>query len=98
MTDQAELADLVSQIAPLLREGGHQDRAGWLEQRLELLRRPALPSADLERVAQELHGVVLGMGGLMDLQLTPGPASGETSGSARIKLDELADRLYAATR
>ena len=98
MTDQTELATLVAEIAVLVREGGHADRADWLEERLVALRDPGLSEAELARISSELHGIVLGMGGLMDLELTVGASSSETAGSARARLDDLADRLYEATR
>lgn len=46
-----------------------------------------------EATFEELHSIVLGIGGLMDLSLEGPSADGESK-----ELDELADRLYELTR
>ncbi|MGI8627296.1 MAG: hypothetical protein ACR2J5_12110 [Geodermatophilaceae bacterium] len=98
MTTPSRLDGLLGEIVGLLRQCGHADKAGWLEER-----RAVIASADAtpdarEHASNEIHGVVLGMGGLMDLSLTPVPESSYTSASARQRLDALGDTLNELTR
>ena len=98
MTAASRLETLITSIAELLRQCGHADRAAWLEDRLAVLNDPISTPDAREFVRTEVHGIVLGMSGLMDLNLRPDPLSGYTARSARERLDELADELYQATK
>lgn len=94
----SELRDVLADIIDLLGQTGHEDRARWLAERLALLS-DATATVDAQEYARtELHGVVLGMGGLMDLVPRPESSSRWTASVARQQLDELADRLYALTK
>jgi hypothetical protein len=92
------LVGVVSQIIDLLQQCGRADRAAWLQERVAVLEAGDAVVDAREHVTNELHGVVLGMGGLMDLSLAPEPGSTYSSASARERLDELADILYDLTR
>jgi hypothetical protein len=93
-----ELIQVVTEVIEILEECGYDDRASWLSIRAEVLRDEATSGDAYQKVVHELHGVVLGMGGLMDLSLRPRPGSGYTSDSARARLDLLGDRMYVLTR
>jgi hypothetical protein len=97
MTEDS-LPGVLAEIIDLLGECGRPDRASWLAERLAVLQKDNATADAREHVATELHGVVLGMGGLMDMSLVPAPGSHLSSTVAREKLDELADRLYDLTR
>lgn len=92
------LAGLLSEIIDLLSQCGRTDRAAWLNVRLAILLDDQATADAREHASNELHGVVLGMGGLMDLSLTPASGSSYTSGSARERLDLLGEALYTLTR
>ena len=94
----AELEEVTAQIIELLTHTGHSDRADWMAERLRTLRDAQATPDAREFVATELHGVVLGMGGLMDMVLRPDDDIGISSVQARDQLDGLADRLYDLTR
>ncbi len=94
----ARLATVLSEIIDVLEKCGRADRADWLKERLALLEDVQATADAREHAANELHGVVLGMGGLMDLTLDPGPGSSYTPQAARKKLDTLSDTLYDLTR
>ena len=59
-------------------------------------RKPARSRAISQRPLKNYHGVVLGMGGLMDLHLTAGSPieTAEVNG----ELERLADQLFESTR
>ncbi len=61
-----------------------------------MLEDPETPADKLEATMNELHHIVLGMGGLMDLRHRA-PSTAEAD-SAREDLDTLADRLFELTR
>lgn len=91
----ADLPQVVAAIRELLEAYGHESRAAWLEEREQVLKAGASPERT-ETTIQELHAIVLGMGGLFDLPLTT--PSKEAGVAARDRLDELADRLFELTR
>jgi|GEM_PF-6179772 len=95
---QGTLTAVLAEIVDLLRKCGRPDRASWLAERLTVLQQDGTTADVGDRVAAELHGVVLGMGGLMDITLEPSVESELSPRAAREKLDELADRLYDLTR
>jgi len=78
----------------LLSAFGHEAKARWLAERLDASQQG--PPDATARTLEELHGVVLGMGGLMDLHL--GGASVVESEAANVELERLADQLYRLTR
>lgn len=92
------LVAILSEIIDLLSQCGLTERATWLNDRLAILLDDRATADAREHVSNELHGVVLGMGGLMDLSLAPASGSSYTSSSARERLDLLGDRLYELTR
>lgn len=90
-----DLPQVVAAIRELLGAHGQESKAAWLEERERTLRAGGSPEA-IKTTIEELHGIVLGMGGLFDLPLTK--PSKEAAEAARVRLDELADRLYDMTR
>lgn len=97
MTNPA-LINVLSEIVTLLRQCGYEERSGWLEERQAVLQAVDATADAREHASAELHGVVLGMGGLMDLSLRPIEGSSYTPASARERLDSLGDALYDLTR
>lgn len=95
---QAYIVRVLSDIIDLLEQCGRTDRAAWLNERMTLLLDVSATPDAIEHAANELHGVVLGMGGLMDLTLDPRPGSQYSSQSAREQLDTLSNTLYDLTR
>jgi hypothetical protein len=93
-----ELQVVLSEIVAVLDLHGQADKARWLASRLAMLREPTATSDQRTRVRAELHSVVLGMGGLVDLRLEPDPTSRLSVVDARKLLLPLADRLYELTR
>lgn len=90
---------VVEEIIFLLRQCGEDGYVAWLEQKLLALRTADSSSGQgRSEVLSDLHGVVLGMGGLMDLTLRPLSSSRMTSTFARERLDRLSDQLYELTR
>ena len=91
----AELAGVVSAVREILEAFGHAQKAAWLAERERVL--VAAESLDeVKSTVEELHSVVLGMGGLFDLPLAA--TSRADRDAARARLDELADRLFELTR
>jgi hypothetical protein len=80
-------------LQAVLREWDHTDKADWLDARLATLSEPASTPNSRDVAIEELHQVVLGMGGLMDL--TPPSTANYIEESER--LHRLADRLYLLT-
>jgi hypothetical protein len=78
-------------LIDLLRTFGHSTKAEWLGERLALLQQ----GHGTVQTLVELHSIVPGMGGLMDLYLGEGSAESET---ANAELARLADQLYEWTR
>lgn len=95
MSDK-DIVAVLEDLIGLLDSGGHSDRATWLRDRQRRLS-GASKSAEVEHIREELHAVVLGMGGLYDLTLTPGEESGHGQEADEKRLDELAGRLYSLT-
>ena len=90
---------VLEEIISILKQCAEYEHAAWLEERLLVLRDVNRVSEQARsKVFSELHGAVLGMGGLMDLVLRPSSSSRMSSTTARERLDVLSDRLYALTR
>jgi len=90
------LTAVLRSLIELLRDYGEAAQSKWLSDRLAIL---VSGSASLEAIATattELHGIVLGMGGLLDLYLSAG--SEEESKEANRELRRLADQLFELTR
>jgi hypothetical protein len=94
----SSLTDVLSEIIELLGQCGRSEKAAWLQERKLLLLRSDATEDAREHVANEIHAVVLGMGGLMDLSLAPQPGSSYTVASAQERLDALGNILYDMTR
>jgi hypothetical protein len=62
-----------------------------------VLDNPESTPADREAVSREVHAIVTGMGGLLDLSLIPNSNSSLSEMSAADRRDRLADALYTAT-
>jgi hypothetical protein len=67
----AQLHDVSPEITDLLDECGRTDRAAWLNERRNVLLDEEATIDAREHASDEVHGVVVGMGGLLDLSLTP---------------------------
>jgi hypothetical protein len=59
------LIELLDAIVLLLRECGQFERSAWFGQCIVTLEDPASTRDALEHTKTEIHGVILGMGGLM---------------------------------
>jgi len=92
----AKVAAVGEEIVGLLRRFGHSDRAEWIAERVALIAGLEIDEAIKNSAVRELHLVVLGMGGLMDIRLTA-PSANEAT-LARADLDRLANQLYELTR
>lgn len=92
------LSRTVSEIIGILDECGYSDEANWLSKRLAVLSDPSATADALEHARNELHTVVPGMGGLLDLDLTPRAGSAMTPERARERMDSLATVLFEGTR
>ena len=91
----AELVRLVAAIRELLVAHGQESKAAWLMEREGALK--AAESAEaIKPTLEELHSIVLGMGGLFDLPLTA--PSKEAEEAAITRLDEFVDQLFEMTR
>jgi hypothetical protein len=88
-----ELIEVLAEIESLLIAWGFQDRADWIAARRAVLGDSDSTDDSREFAMSELHGVVLGMGGLSDLM--PPNSLDKTADMER--RDRLADRLYALT-
>lgn len=80
-------------LVGLLSRFGHTDKVTFLTERLNVLADLAAPEEPVARARRELHRIVLGMGGLMDMHL-----QGPDAESANPELYRLAGRLYELTR
>ncbi len=87
---------VVGALAELLTRFGHPDRAVWLRSRLAVLEDATATTDDTAAAVSEMHNVVLGMGGLLDLHLS-GTSASETD-AANAELERLADQLFELTR
>ena len=97
MTD-ANLVELLDKISTILRIAGYGDRATWIDERNDVLQNPEATEDSVEFVLKELHGIVLGMGGLFDLRLTVPDDPAQIDRNATSALKVLADQLFEATR
>lgn len=88
-----ELSQVVAEVEALLIGWGYRDRADWVAARRRVLEDSDSTDDGLEFVASELHGVVVGMGGLLDLM--PPESLDRTAEMER--RDQLADRLFTLT-
>lgn len=82
---------VVRSLVSLLTQFGETDKVAFLTQRLSALEEAATVDA-VAGANRDLHGVVLGMGGLMDFRL-----QGSDADSANAELRRLADQLYSLT-
>src|SRR5262245_40864586 len=85
--ERLELADVVTQVREAVGRAGFPDRAAWLVAQERDLR-----SKDLGRqqaAIQQLHAVVLGMGGLHDIYYG--------SGQEQARVGRLIDLMWEAT-
>jgi hypothetical protein len=83
-------------LIELLRGCGEATKAEWLAERLAILVSGPTSHEARSTATTELHGIVLGMGGLMDMYLSAG--SEEESKDANRELRRLADQLFELTR
>jgi len=91
-----DIASVSRSIAALLSRVGQTPKAEWIAERIAVLEEPNSTPQVAETAVKELHGIVLGMGGLMDLwPVAPTPAE---STAAQVELHRLADELYELTR
>lgn len=90
--------NILTEVIDLLRQCGVDDLAVWISERQDVLQASDATNDAREHAMNELHGAVLGMGGLFDLYLVPAAGSPHTTTSARERLDVLSDRLYELTR
>lgn len=90
------VVEVLASLSALLDRFGEPARATWFRERRAVLAQAGAQSGDIANAVQELHGVVLGMGGLMDLHLTAGSPS-ETA-EVNAELERLADQLFELTR
>ena len=91
-----QVTQVVGSLVRLLSVFQQPGPATWLSERLPVLQDPEAASEKLADVFRELHGIVLGMGGLTDLHLRGG--SKEATDEANTELRHLADQLYELTR
>jgi hypothetical protein len=91
----AELVQIVAAIRELLEGHGQEPKGAWLAERERALEAAETPES-IRSTMEELHSIVLGMGGLFDLPLAA--TSKEAEEAARSRLDELADQLFERTR
>jgi hypothetical protein len=90
------LIDVLRALISLLGRFGETERAAWLRERLVVLESDTASAGEANSAAAELHGVVLGMSGLMDMHLRSD--SQVASKDANAELRRLADQLYELTR
>jgi hypothetical protein len=95
---QPELIQVLTEISALLERTGHPDRAAWLNSRQGVLLDPVATDDGREFARSEVHSIVSGMGGLLDMRLVPDATLKLSPREARERLDHLADRLYELTR
>lgn len=92
------LESILSEIVAILDSHGHSVEANWISERSDAIERDvSAGSQGALRVAlDELHSIVLGMGGLFDLTLVP--IEDGDAVEARQRPDKLSDQLYDLTR
>lgn len=88
-----EVTAVIDSLVRILSDHGFASNADWLRTRRSVLADPYASDDAVESTLEELHGVVLGMGGLLDQRIV-----GPSAETARRKFDELAERLYGLTR
>jgi hypothetical protein len=84
--DPEHLLEVLHRLETIVAEQGHTDKATWLSERRRALQRDPHST----QIRAELHAVVLGMGGLIDLPLRDVAMSAEP--------DALADEMYQLTK
>jgi hypothetical protein len=90
------LEQVLSEVVVILSSYDQQEKAAWLESRLRVLQATESDSSKRIKATSEVHGVIVGMGGLLDSRLTL--STGEWAGvAAHERLERLADRLYVLT-
>lgn len=91
---RVELAGVVESLVQLLAQHGEREKAEWLAVRLTILKRDGATDDEMKLTRAELHHVVLGMDGLLDLHLEA------TAEEPRVnqRLSGLADRLHQLTK
>lgn len=89
-----EVVALLDQLVDLLNQHGESGRAAWLSERRSVLQDSAAMPDVIDGTFEDLHGIVSGMGGLLDVHLRAGDRSAVVNAS----LYEMADRLYELTR
>ena len=94
---QSTLVATLEEIQSILEKAGHRDKALWLGERRDLLCDPQTTDDAREHVLSELHKIVPGMGGLLDLPINPSPDSGFDARDVRARLDVLGEQLYRLT-
>lgn len=92
------LLQVLRDTVELLRSCDRGREADWIEERRLILQSEDTPLASRVSAKAELHGIVLGMGGLTDLSLTPEVGALPSAESARERLDRLSDSLYRLSR
>ena len=92
-----ELMTVVDELVNLLSECGELDRANWLRDRRDALASANQSMDGVETTLAQIHKIVLGMGGLLDLHLRPPNTSLLSSTEVNHRMDVLADRLYRLT-
>lgn len=95
-SERDQVIAVVRSLVNLLTTYKVLSKAEWLTERLKTLEDSASSSGSVAGAFRDLHGVVLGMGGLMDLHLES--PSQDESEEANAELDRLADQLYELTR
>jgi hypothetical protein len=90
------LVQVMRKLVRLLARFDESARAAWLSDRLSILENAATRPDETVNAVRELHQVVLGMGGLMDLHLSAN--SPEETEEANTELQRLADQLFELTR
>lgn len=90
------IRDVLRALVALLSEHDERDKAQWLATRLAVLDDGSSPEQSVRSALEELHGVVRGMGGLMDLYLTA--TAEQDAVHANAELRRLSDQLYQLTR
>lgn len=93
-----DIIAVVQEITQLLLSCGEPERAAWLQELEAALCRPDESEVKLAAIKVELHGIILGMNGLLDLWLKPAEGCELTESDATRRLHHFADELYRLTR
>ncbi len=95
---KSKLLTTLAEIIGLLTSCGEMTRAEWFRQKLLVLEREASSSAGFQVVIGELRRILVGMGSLSDLSLTPVASSGLTRQEIRNLQWQLVEDLDGAIR